>query len=117
MASFLVSGLMHEAMACYLLRRPPTGEMVAFFLLHCVFCLVEDVLARRWKASGWPPLSWLVSFVVLRRSWRPPCSGCSSRPICRDGGEEMLREEWAKVPAFFLGAAQKLLRYVCFKLT
>ncbi|KAK3163444.1 hypothetical protein QOZ80_1AG0003770 [Eleusine coracana subsp. coracana] len=68
-ASFLVSGVMHEAMACYLLLRPPTGEMVAFFLLHCAFCLVED----------------------------------------RDGGEEMLRAEWAAVPAFFLGAAQKLL--------
>jgi hypothetical protein len=27
-------------------------------------------------------------------------------------GKEMLREEWAKVPAFFLTASQKLLRYV-----
>jgi hypothetical protein len=116
-ASFLVSGLMHEAMACYLLLRPPTGEMVAFFLLHCAFCLVEDVLARRWKASGWPPLPRPVSFVVLASFMAATMFWLFLPPICRDGGEEMLREEWAKVPAFFLGAAQKLLQYVCFKLT
>lgn len=108
-ASFLVSGAMHEAMACYLLLRRPTGEMVLFFLLHCAFCLVEDRCARWWRARGLPPPPRLVSFGVLAAFMAATMFWLFLPPICRDGAEEMLLEEWAALPAFFLGGAQKLL--------
>ncbi|GJN06301.1 hypothetical protein PR202_ga24016 [Eleusine coracana subsp. coracana] len=116
-ASFLVSGVMHEAMACYLLLRPPTGEMVAFFLLHCAFCLVEDRCVRMWRAMGWPAPPRVVTFLGLAAFMAVTMFWLFLPPVCRDGGEEMLRAEWAAVPAFFLGAAQKLLpRYVLYML-
>ena len=90
MASFLVSGVMHETMACYLLLRPPTGEMVAFFALHCAFFLVEDRCVRWWRARGLPPPPRLVNFGILAATmfclFLPP--------ICRDGAEETLLVEW-----------------------
>uniref|UniRef100_A0A0D9XRQ0 Wax synthase domain-containing protein n=1 Tax=Leersia perrieri TaxID=77586 RepID=A0A0D9XRQ0_9ORYZ len=89
LAAFLVSGLMHEAMVYYMLLRPPTGEMAAFFLLHGGLCLAEEWCACRWR---W----W----------WRPP------RPVATGyGGEELLLEEWVAVAAFFHDAGRKLLRY------
>ncbi|KAK3159877.1 hypothetical protein QOZ80_1BG0052180 [Eleusine coracana subsp. coracana] len=107
-ASFLVSGVMHEAMACYLLLRPPTGEMVAFFLLHCAFCLVEDRCVRMWRAKGWPAPPRAVRFLVLASFMAVTMFWLFLPPVCRDGGEEMLRAEWAAVPAFFLKLLPRL---------
>ena len=48
LASFAVSGAMHEAMVCYLsLRWPPGGGMAAFFALHGACCVAEGWRARR----------------------------------------------------------------------
>ncbi|KAL6650477.1 hypothetical protein ACP70R_009402 [Stipagrostis hirtigluma subsp. patula] len=114
LATFLVSGLMHEAMVCYISLRPPTGEMAAFFLLHGACCVAEEWCARRRTARGWappPPPRPVATLLVLLF-----LSGTSFwlffPPICRDGGEEVILEEWAAVAAFFAGAGQKLLRYV-----
>jgi hypothetical protein len=55
LATFLVSGLMHEALVCYLTLRRSTGEMTAFFLLHGMCRVAEERCVRRWTARGWPP--------------------------------------------------------------
>ncbi|KAI4976114.1 hypothetical protein ZWY2020_049721 [Hordeum vulgare] len=34
MASFLVSGIMHEVMFYYIMWQPPSGDVTAFFVLH-----------------------------------------------------------------------------------
>ncbi|KAF8756781.1 hypothetical protein HU200_011056 [Digitaria exilis] len=100
MAAFFVSGLMHEVLVYYLTLRAPTGEMMAFFLLHGACCVAEE-----W---GWPPpppprsvaTTLVVVFVAATAFW------LFFPPICRDGGEEVLLEEWAAVAAFFFGAVR-----------
>ncbi|TVU13300.1 hypothetical protein EJB05_40347, partial [Eragrostis curvula] len=114
LAAFLVSGLMHEVMVYYLTMGAPTGEMAAFFLLHGACCVAEDWCARRLAASGWrrTPLPRAVAtplvvvFVAGTAFW------LFFPPICRDGGEEALLEEWAAVATFFVCAGRKLLRYI-----
>ncbi|KAL6851500.1 hypothetical protein ACP4OV_020433 [Aristida adscensionis] len=107
MAAFLVSGVMHEAMVCYVALRPPTGEMAAFFLLHGASCVAEEWCARRWAA---PPRAvatpLVVAFVAGTAFW------LFFPPICRDGGEEVLLEEWEAAAAFLVGAGRRLLRCV-----
>ncbi|KAJ4826694.1 hypothetical protein Tsubulata_030020 [Turnera subulata] len=53
MATFLVSGVMHEVMFYHLGGAKPTGEMTCFFLLHG-FCVGMEVsLKRRVKNSSY----------------------------------------------------------------
>lgn len=112
LATFLVSGLMHEVMMYYLTLRPPTGEMTAFFLLHGVCCVAEESCARRWAEWGRRPpprpvaTLLVVVFVAVTAFW------LFFPPICREGTEEVLLEEWAAVGAFFNDAGRKLLPYV-----
>ncbi|KAI9186048.1 hypothetical protein LWI28_013315 [Acer negundo] len=56
MASFAVSGLMHEVMYYYITRMPPTWEVFWFFILHGV-CLVVEVTAKRAFPGKLPFLS------------------------------------------------------------
>lgn len=107
MAAFLVSGLMHEELVYYLTLRPPTGEMTAFFLLHGASCVAEEWCARRWPPPPRPVATPLVvAFVATTAFW------LFFPPICREGGEEALLQEWAAVAAFFVGAGRELSRYV-----
>lgn len=109
LATFLVSGLMHEAMVYYLsLRWPPNGEMAVFFVLHGVCCVAEEWFVRRWKARGCPSppravatlLVW--AFVVGTSFW------LFFPALCKDGVEEKLLQEWAAVAAFFRDAGRKV---------
>lgn len=54
MATFLVSGLMHELMFYYIMRARPTGQVTAFFLLHGACSAAEGWWAQH---RGWwsPP--------------------------------------------------------------
>lgn len=54
LATFLVSGLMHELIYYYLARVPPTWEVTWFFVLHGA-CTAVEVAAKK---------------VMLRRGWR-----------------------------------------------
>jgi hypothetical protein len=53
LATFLVSGLMHEVVVYYFTFRAPTGQLTAFFLLHGVCVCAERWCARR--CSTRPP--------------------------------------------------------------
>ncbi|TVU13304.1 hypothetical protein EJB05_40352, partial [Eragrostis curvula] len=108
-ATFLVSGLMHEAMVYYITHEAPTGEMLAFFLLHGVSCVAEALCSRLWAARGWrtPPRPVATLLVVVYVSatafwWFFP-------PICRDGRDDKLLAEWATAAAFLVNAGRKLL--------
>ncbi|KAF8686193.1 hypothetical protein HU200_043636 [Digitaria exilis] len=63
LATFLVSGLMHEVIACYITFRAPTGRLAAFFALHGA-----AVCAERWWCA--------------RRRWtRPPVPRVVATPM------------------------------------
>ncbi|KAL6660455.1 hypothetical protein ACP70R_002001 [Stipagrostis hirtigluma subsp. patula] len=111
MATFVVSGLMHEVMVYYIALRPPTGEMAAFFLLHGACCVAEEMCARRWAARGWPPLRRPVATLLVVVFVAGTAFWLFFPPLCREGSEDMMLEEWAAVAAFFTGTGQKLLPY------
>ncbi|XP_010270116.1 PREDICTED: acyl-CoA--sterol O-acyltransferase 1-like [Nelumbo nucifera] len=52
LATFVVSGLMHELIIFYLGRSEPTWEMTWFFILHG-FCLALEIPAKSALASRW----------------------------------------------------------------
>ncbi|XP_052151653.1 probable long-chain-alcohol O-fatty-acyltransferase 4 [Oryza glaberrima] len=109
-ATFLISGLMHEAMVYYMTLRLPTGEMTAFFLLHGVCCVAEEWCARRWVARRWPPPPRPLGSLLVMAVAAGSSFWLFFPPICREGSEEMLLEEWAAVAAFFQDAGRKLRR-------
>ncbi|KAL6851493.1 hypothetical protein ACP4OV_020426 [Aristida adscensionis] len=111
MAAFLVSGLMHEAMVCYITLRPPTGEMAAFFLLHGGSCVAEALCARRWAARGWPPPPRPVVTLLGAGYIAGTAFWLFFPPLCRDGSEEVLLQEWAAAAEYLAGAGQKLLGF------
>ncbi|XP_059662430.1 probable long-chain-alcohol O-fatty-acyltransferase 5 [Cornus florida] len=72
-ATFAVSGLMHELLFYYVTRATPSWEMTSFFVLHGLCVVVEFVLKRaltdrwqlHWAVSG--PLT--VGFVMATSFW------------------------------------------------
>ncbi|KAJ7960849.1 acyl-CoA--sterol O-acyltransferase 1-like, partial [Quillaja saponaria] len=52
-ATFTVSGLMHEVLYYYLSRAPPTWEVTWFFILHGVSTAVEVEVKKAVLARGW----------------------------------------------------------------
>ncbi|XP_078447626.1 putative long-chain-alcohol O-fatty-acyltransferase 5 [Wolffia australiana] len=56
MASFLVSGLMHDVIFFYMSLEPSTGEVGLFFVLHGI-CTTADISAKKqWSMRGMRPL-------------------------------------------------------------
>ncbi|XP_073274560.1 long-chain-alcohol O-fatty-acyltransferase-like [Primulina huaijiensis] len=74
LATFIVSGLMHEAMYYYLSRASPTWEVTWFFVLQG-FCLVVEVAAKKAALAGGWRLHRMVSgpltvvFVAVTGRW------------------------------------------------
>nr|CAB3446856.1 unnamed protein product [Digitaria exilis] len=107
-ATFLVSGLMHEAMVCYITLRSPTGEMAAFFLLHGACCVAEQLCVQWWVARGWPRPPRPVATVLVGVFVAGTAFWLFFPPICRDGSEERLLEEWAALAEFITGTGRNL---------
>nr|XP_016506397.1 PREDICTED: uncharacterized protein LOC107824170 [Nicotiana tabacum] len=73
MATFVVSGLMHELIFYYLGRVKPTWEITWFFLLHGV-CLnieicVKKAISDRFKLPTIIGTIWTVGFVMITGFW------------------------------------------------
>lgn len=92
-ASFLVSGLMHELLFYYVTRATPTWEVTCFFVLHGVCVVVESGLMRllghhkmrvHWAVSG--PIT--VAFVGATAAW------LFFPPLLRDGADQRCVEEF-----------------------
>ncbi|XP_004491443.1 probable long-chain-alcohol O-fatty-acyltransferase 1 [Cicer arietinum] len=94
-ASFWVSGLMHELIFYYVTRVTPTWEVTCFFLLHGVCVVVEIGVMKllgfkrrvHWAISG--PI--IVGFVVSTSAW------LFFPPIIRDGADQRAIEEFNNV--------------------
>ncbi|XP_020084917.1 probable long-chain-alcohol O-fatty-acyltransferase 5 [Ananas comosus] len=92
LATFLVSGLMHEAMFSYLTLRPPTGEAAAFFLLHGLCTAAEGWWALRRGAPSpprWVAAPATLGFVAGTGFW------LFFPPILRGGSDEVVLAECA----------------------
>ncbi|XP_052183864.1 probable long-chain-alcohol O-fatty-acyltransferase 5 [Diospyros lotus] len=84
-ATFSVSGLMHELILYHVERRKPTWEMTGFFLLHEV-CLGLEIRVKKALNIGKFGLPWMVSgpmvilFVVFTGSclFFPPIVRCET---------------------------------------
>ncbi|KAL0785161.1 hypothetical protein Bca101_001407 [Brassica carinata] len=61
LATFLVSGVVHELIFFYFTREPPTGEVTLFFILHGV-CTAAEVAAKRTSLLN----RWNMSMMVSR---------------------------------------------------
>ncbi|XP_010545867.1 PREDICTED: probable long-chain-alcohol O-fatty-acyltransferase 1, partial [Tarenaya hassleriana] len=70
-ASFLVSGLMHELIFYYLTRTLPTWEVTWFFVLHGVCTAAEMAVKRRATWRVHKEISWLLAmgFTVVTGGW------------------------------------------------
>ena len=108
LATFLVSGLMHEVVVYYITFRLPTGQLTAFFLLHGASMCAERWWARRWpNASRLPrvvatPL--VVLFVLATALWLffPPLFG--------NGMDDRFIAEFNALSAALVDAGGRLLR-------
>ncbi|XP_010482977.1 PREDICTED: probable long-chain-alcohol O-fatty-acyltransferase 2 [Camelina sativa] len=72
LATFLVSGLMHELIYFYIIRKPPTWEVTCFFLLHGVVTSAEIAIKRmRWLPPPHKAVSGLAvaAFVLVTAGW------------------------------------------------
>ncbi|EOA13659.1 hypothetical protein CARUB_v10026728mg [Capsella rubella] len=72
LATFLVSGLMHELFYFYMVRKSPTWEVTCFFLLHGVATSAEIAIKRtRWLPRPHLAVSGLAvaAFVIVTASW------------------------------------------------
>ena len=75
MASFLVSGLMHEIVFFYMSIRLPNGQVGSFFVVHGICTVAEMFVKKWWMGRGMRPLPPLltapltVGFVVWTSWW------------------------------------------------
>ncbi|KAK7305187.1 hypothetical protein VNO77_43088 [Canavalia gladiata] len=74
LATFLVSGLMHELVYYYAARAPPTWEVTWFFVVHGVCTRVEMVAKKLLLRRGWRlhrvvsgPL--VLAFIIITTRW------------------------------------------------
>ncbi|XBI08446.1 probable long-chain-alcohol O-fatty-acyltransferase 1 [Aegilops tauschii subsp. strangulata] len=91
MASFLVSGLMHEVMFYYIMWQPPSGDVTAFFVLHGACTAAEGWWARH---AGW---------------WRPPRAAAVPLTLAFVGGTGI----WLFFPAMVRGGLDELVLQEC----
>ncbi|KAK7305188.1 hypothetical protein VNO77_43089 [Canavalia gladiata] len=74
LATFLVSGLMHELLYYYVARAPPTWEVTWFFVVQGVCTRVEMVakkllLRRGWRLHGLVSGPLVLAFMAMTTGW------------------------------------------------
>ncbi|KQJ83187.1 probable long-chain-alcohol O-fatty-acyltransferase 5 [Brachypodium distachyon] len=101
LATFLVSGLMHELMFSYITLRPPTGEATAFFALHGACAVAEAWWARHeawWRPPRWAATPLALAFVAVTGFW------LFFPPITRPGADKVAIAECEAAGAFLRDA-------------
>ncbi|KAL8153859.1 hypothetical protein V2J09_011619 [Rumex salicifolius] len=98
LASFLVSGVMHEWVFAILTRASPTWEVTCFFLLHGA-CLVVELLIKmaagnKWRLHRAVSGSLTVGFVIVTAAW------LFFPPLLRSNTPERVIEEYAILGRF-----------------
>ncbi|KQK15881.1 long-chain-alcohol O-fatty-acyltransferase [Brachypodium distachyon] len=107
LATFVVSGLMHEVMFYYITLRAGTGEVTAFFVLHGVCVVAERWWAIRSRSGLWSPprpvaTALTLAFVAGTASW------LFFAPVIRGGLDKAIVAECEGMLAFLEAAARAL---------
>jgi D-alanyl-lipoteichoic acid acyltransferase DltB (MBOAT superfamily) len=103
LATFFVSGLVHELMFYYITLRPPTGEATAFFVLHGVCAVAEAWWPRhdKWRALPRPAATLLVvAFLIVTAFW------LFFPPITRPGADKLVIAGCEAATAFLRDAGE-----------
>jgi hypothetical protein len=87
LASFLVSGVMHDLIFYYMMRLPPSGDITAFFVLHGACTAAEAWWGRH---AGW---------------WRPPRVVAVPLTLAFVVGTGF----WLFIPAMWMGGLHELV--------
>ncbi|PHU12976.1 hypothetical protein BC332_19906 [Capsicum chinense] len=99
LATFLVSGLMHELIFYYVNNVRPSWEMTGFFALHGLCVVVETdvkrVLKDTWRLSGLVSGPLTIGFVMVTSF------GLFFPPLIRNGADVKLLEEFVFCCDFF----------------
>ncbi|CAM0906153.1 unnamed protein product [Alopecurus aequalis] len=106
LATFLVSGLMHEVMFYYITLEAGTGEVTAFFVLHGVCVVAERWYARQrclWRLPRAAATAATLVFVVGTASW------LFFAPVIRSGLDKAIVAECEGMLAALEAAALKLV--------
>ncbi|PIA38293.1 hypothetical protein AQUCO_02800163v1 [Aquilegia coerulea] len=100
LATFLVSGLMHEIIYYYAIRRWPTWEVLLFFTINGVLVSIEieakKVLGEKWSLQPGKSSMLTIGFLLVSTPWL-----CYSQLIKSGGVVKVLEEyvslaKWAK---------------------
>ena len=106
LATFLVSGLMHEVMFYYITLQAGNGEVTAFFLLHGACVAAERWWCVRQRGLWRPPraaaTAATLAFVAGTASW------LFFAPVMRSGLDKAIVAECEGMMAALEGAARKL---------
>ncbi|QHO26646.1 Long-chain-alcohol O-fatty-acyltransferase [Arachis hypogaea] len=92
MASFVVSGIMHELLFYYVTRAAPTWEVTCFFVLHGV-CVVVELCVMKWLGHK-GMLHWAISGPVTVVFVVATAACLFFPPLLRDGADERALEEF-----------------------
>ncbi|CAM0904139.1 unnamed protein product [Alopecurus aequalis] len=101
LATFLVSGLVHELMFFYITLQPPTGEATAFFAMHGACAVAEAWWARHdkwWRPPRLVATPLALAFVIVTAFW------LFFPPITRPGADKVVIAECEAAVAFLRDA-------------
>ncbi|KVH99165.1 probable long-chain-alcohol O-fatty-acyltransferase 5 [Cynara cardunculus var. scolymus] len=98
-ASFFVSGLMHELFVYQLSREKPTWEMTSFFMIHGICVVVEMIVkrhlaGRRWRLPQFVSTPLTVGFVAATGFW------LFFPPLIRSGVDMKVLNEYESAVGF-----------------
>uniref|UniRef100_A0ACD5UKY7 Uncharacterized protein n=1 Tax=Avena sativa TaxID=4498 RepID=A0ACD5UKY7_AVESA len=105
LATFLVSGLMHEVMFYYITLEGGTGEVTAFFVLHGACVVAERWCARQrglWRPPRAVATAATLAFVAGTASW------LFFAPVIRSGLDKAIVAECEGMMAALEATARKL---------
>ncbi|KAG8658272.1 hypothetical protein MANES_03G134932v8 [Manihot esculenta] len=101
MATFLVSGLMHEILFYYVIRVNPTWEVTCFFILHGVCSAIEVAVKKvakdRWRVPVVVSRPFTIAFVAVTSYW------LFFPQILRNGIDDKVRRELLNIVDFVKG--------------
>ncbi|KAK8591625.1 hypothetical protein V6N13_031664 [Hibiscus sabdariffa] len=108
LATFFISGLMHELMYFHMTRENPTWEITWFFILQGIFIDIEIILKKKLVATGKMKLPETISGPLALASIALSAGCLSYTQLLRNGVDEKIIHEFNDLIEFLKRPAQFL---------